>query len=152
MKNWKISHRNPINVAVFVLLFTAILLTGICTAEDLVLHLSFDDLNGKVAKDSSEFGNDATFSGSPKLVDGKFGKAIDFDGKTWAEIPDHDSIDIVDGITIELWANPERRVLSKPVLKKVLLGRRACIPLQHTTEAGQSSNSLICLKIAMTKI
>ena len=105
MKNWKISHRNPINVAVFVLLFTAILLTGICSAEDLVLHLSFDDLNGKVAKDSSEFGNDATFSGSPKLIDGKFGKAIDFDGATWAEIPDHNSIDIVDGITIEFWAN-----------------------------------------------
>ena len=103
MKNWKISHRNPI--VVFVLLFTVILLTGVCSAEDLVLHLSFDDLNGKVAKDSSEFGNDATFSGSPKLVDGQFGKAIDFDGATWAEIPDHDSLDIVDGITIEFWAN-----------------------------------------------
>ena len=76
----------------------------ICDAQDLVLHLSFDELAGKVAKDSSEFGNDATFKGSPKLIEGVFGKALEFDGKTSGQIPDHASLDIVDGITIEFWA------------------------------------------------
>ena len=93
------------NIAVCVMLFTVIFITEISFADDLVLHLSFDDLNGDVAKDLSKFENDATFKGNPKLVEGQFGKAVDFDGKTWAEIPDHASIDIVDGITIELWAN-----------------------------------------------
>lgn len=77
---------------------------GICSAQDLVLHLSFDELSGKVAKDLSEFGNDATFKGSPKLIEGVFGNALEFDGKTSGQIPDHASLDIVDGITIEFWA------------------------------------------------
>ena len=84
------------------LIFT--LATGICPAQELVLHLPFDALKGKVANDLSEFGNDVTFKGSPKLQDGVFGKALKLDGKTYGEIADHDSLDIVDGITIEFWA------------------------------------------------
>ena len=79
-------------------------ISAICEAQELVLHLSFDALDGKVAKDSSEFGNDATFKGSPKLIEGVFGKALEFDGKTSGQIPDHASLDIVDGITIEFGA------------------------------------------------
>ena len=78
--------------------------SAVCEAQELVLHLSFDALDGKVAKDRSEFGNDATFKGSPKLIEGVFGEALEFDGKTSGQIPDHASLDIVDGITIEFWA------------------------------------------------
>ena len=79
--------------------------TTVCRAQDLVLHLSFDALAGDVVKDQSEFGNDATFNkGNPKLIDGVFGKAMEFDGKTAGEIDDSPSLDIVDGITIEFWA------------------------------------------------
>ncbi len=79
--------------------------TTICGAQDLVLHLSFDELAGDVVKDLSEFGNDATFNkGNPKLIDGVFGKAMEFDGKTAGEIADSPSLDIVDAITIEFWA------------------------------------------------
>ena len=79
--------------------------TTIYGAQDLVLHLSFDELAGDVVKDLSEFGNDATFNkGNPKLIDGVFGKAMEFDGKTAGEIADSPSLDIVDAITIEFWA------------------------------------------------
>ena len=91
--------------AIFCFLF--FVLMGIATigdTQDLVLHLSFDELEGKVAKDLSDFGNDATFKGAPKLIEGVFGKALEFDGKTSAQIPDHASLDIVDAITIEFWA------------------------------------------------
>lgn len=91
-------------IGLSILMFSVFFFPEITNAEDLVLHLSFDELNGKVSKDSSEFRNDVTFTGSPKLVEGKFGNAIDFDGKTHGEVPDHSSIDIVDGITIEFWA------------------------------------------------
>ena len=84
------------------LIFT--LATRTCPAQELVLHLSFDALKGKIASDRSGFGNDVTFEGSPKLREGVFGKALKFDGKTYGEIADHDSLDIVDGITIEFWA------------------------------------------------
>lgn len=80
-------------------------ITTVCNAQDLVLHLSFDELAGDVVKDQSKFGNDATFNkGNPKLIDGVFGKAMEFDGKTAGEIDDSPSLDIVDGITIEFWA------------------------------------------------
>lgn len=105
MKNWTNSFKILTSSVVYVFLFTSIFIIGLCSADDLVLHLSFDELKGDVVEDLSEFGNDATFKGDPKLVDGQFGKALGFDGKTWGEISDHDSIDIVDGITIELWAN-----------------------------------------------
>lgn len=88
---------------IFCMLFL-ISLAAVCSAQDLILHLTFDALDGKVAKDLSEFGNDATFKGNPKLIDGVFGKALEFDGKTSGEIADHPSLDIVDGITIEFWA------------------------------------------------
>lgn len=86
------------------LFFLLITMTAVGEAQELVLHLSFDELAGDVAKDLSEFGNDATFKGNPKLIDGVFGKALEFDGKTSGQIPDHASLDIVDGITIEFWA------------------------------------------------
>ena len=88
-------------LALFLVLIT---MTAVGEAQELVLHLSFDELAGDVAKDLSEFGNDATFKGNPKLIDGVFGKALEFDGKTSGQIPDHASLDIVDGITIEFWA------------------------------------------------
>ncbi len=92
--------------SVFFLGFFLVLITmtAVGEAQELVLHLSFDELAGDVAKDLSEFGNDATFKGNPKLIDGVFGKALEFDGKTSGQIPDHASLDIVDGITIEFWA------------------------------------------------
>ncbi len=88
-----------------VLCFALISVTAICGAQDLVLHLSFDALEGDVVKDLSEFGNDAIFNkGNPKLIDGVFGQAMEFDGKTAGEIDDSPSLDIVDAITIEFWA------------------------------------------------
>ncbi len=92
------------SVFFFTLFFLLITMTMVGEAQDLVLHLSFDELAGDVAKDLSDFGNDATFKGNPKLIDGVFGKALEFDGKTSGQIPDHASLDIVDGITIEFWA------------------------------------------------
>ena len=92
------------SVFFFGLFFLLITMTMVGEAQDLVLHLSFDELAGDVAKDLSDFGNDATFKGNPKLIDGVFGKALEFDGKTSGQIPDHASLDIVDGITIEFWA------------------------------------------------
>ena len=92
------------SVFFFGFFFILITMTMVGEAQDLVLHLSFDELAGDVAKDLSDFGNDATFKGNPKLIDGVFGKALEFDGKTSAQIPDHPSLDIVDGITIEFWA------------------------------------------------
>lgn len=72
-------------------------------ANELVLHLSFDEGAGSVAKDSSKLKNDCTLKGNPKWIDGKFGKALELDGATWGEVPDSDSLDLTDAMTIEAW-------------------------------------------------
>ncbi len=93
------------HITIFITLFFMLIVLAVpCPAKELVLHLTLDELDGKVAKDLSQFGNHATFDGNPELIEGVFGQAIAFDGKTSAQIPDHASLDIVDGLTIEFWA------------------------------------------------
>lgn len=43
-------------------------------------YWKFDEGNGTVAYDSSEYGNDGTLYGSCSWVDGKYGKALWFSG------------------------------------------------------------------------
>ena len=49
----------------------------------------FDDISGsKTVKDSSNNGKDGTLEGNQKLVEGKFGKALEFDGaSTFVDVP-----------------------------------------------------------------
>ncbi|MBM3211388.1 LamG domain-containing protein [Candidatus Poribacteria bacterium] len=70
-------------------------------ATDLVLYLPFD---GNL-KDASGNGNNAILKGNEKWVDGKFGKAFNFDGATYMEVEDKkgSGFDGVSGLTIELW-------------------------------------------------
>jgi len=72
-------------------------------ANELVLHLSFDEGAGSIAKDASKFKNDCALKGNPKWIDGKFGKALEFDGATWGEVADSDSLDLTGAMTIEAW-------------------------------------------------
>ena len=106
MKHFLLYPKILTKSAWFVFFVTAIfMMTTVCYANDLVLHLTFDELRGDVAEDISKFGNDATFQGDVELITGKFGKALEFDGASWGEIPDNDSLDMVDGITIHFWTN-----------------------------------------------
>lgn len=106
MKHFSLYPKILTKSARFVFFVTAVfMMTTICYANDLVLHLTFDELRGDVAEDISKFGNDATFHGDVELITGKFGKALEFDGASWGEIPDNDSLDMVDGITIHFWTN-----------------------------------------------
>jgi hypothetical protein len=68
----------------------------------LVAYWSFDEGEGETAKDSAGE-NDGTIY-NPKWVDGKVGKALEFDGESvCVEVPDSEALDITDAITIEAW-------------------------------------------------
>lgn len=75
---------------------------GAYSANELVLHLSFDEGSGQVANDISSFKGVCALKGSPKWIDGKYGKALELDGKTWGEVPDADHLDL-QSMTIETW-------------------------------------------------
>lgn len=62
----------------------------------------FDEGSGDTAKDFSGNGHDGEVVGGPDWVDGKFGKALEFDGiDDWVEV---EEIGTFDEITICVWA------------------------------------------------
>lgn len=72
----------------------------------------FDEGKGDTVKDWSENGNDGKISGA-KWIDGKFGKALEFDGATSKiDIPDSDNLNGLNEITILSWVYLRRGVTS----------------------------------------
>ncbi len=66
----------------------------------------FDESAGDVAKDSSFNGNDGTLVKSPERVDGKFGRALEFDGTNGVEIDQPANFDFLTW-TYVLWFRAE---------------------------------------------
>ena len=63
----------------------------------------FDEGKGNVVTDASENGLEGEFEGKPKWVEGKFGKALEFDGKgAYVQIAAHENPR--DAITVTAWA------------------------------------------------
>ena len=68
----------------------------------------FDETGGKIAKDSSDNGNDGDLVGGAKWVKGKFGNAIELNGKdAWVTVPE---IGPLDDFTLMKWFNATGRV------------------------------------------
>lgn len=74
-----------------------------------ILYLSFDELDGNQAMDHSLHQNHGMLVGNPQLVDGKFGKALEFDGETDAvEVPHHNSLTATEAVTVMAWIHTPR--------------------------------------------
>jgi hypothetical protein len=85
-----------------------VLCVGVAYAQEgLVLHFSFDNVEGDRVKDESGNQNDGTMLGGAEIVDGKVGKAVKIDGATGrVEVADSDSLDIgMSSLTVECWLN-----------------------------------------------
>ena len=77
--------------------------------DSLILYLSFDELTGKRTIDHSKYKNHGEIFGSPKLVDGKFGKALEFNGVSdWVEVPHDDSLTVDKNVTVMAWIKTSR--------------------------------------------
>lgn len=77
--------------------------------DALILYMSFDTVDGKTTIDHSKYGNNGEMAGDPKHVNGKFSKALEFNGTTdWIEIPHDDSLTVDKDVTVMAWINPAR--------------------------------------------
>ena len=77
-------------------------------AEGLVLYFPFDEGAGDEAKDASGTGNDGDINGAKWADKGKYGGALEFDGKSYVEVPSSNSLEeLVEEVTIAVWVNPE---------------------------------------------
>ncbi len=96
MRNWLI----------LIVLFTCnIVLPIFAQDEHTVVLYAFNNVSGDVVTDLSERGNDGKLTGT-KLGDGKYQGGLVFGGNEagdFVEIPDSDSLDLVDGLTVEMW-------------------------------------------------
>lgn len=78
--------------------------------DGLVLYLTFDQIEGGKVKDMSGNSNDGIVNGDAKLVDGKFGKALEFDGiDDFVEVPLTPSITFGEGdsLTVQAWVKTD---------------------------------------------
>jgi hypothetical protein len=72
--------------------------------RSMVGNWKFDEGAGNTAEDSSGYGNDGTLYNNPTWVDGKYGKALSFDGvDDRIEAPHSDSLAMTQEYTIGAW-------------------------------------------------
>ena len=77
--------------------------------DSLILYLSFDELRGNSVIDHSSHENHGTLVGSPQLVNGRFGKALRFNGESdWVEVPHDDSLTVDENVTVMAWIHTPR--------------------------------------------
>ena len=101
--NYKMNIRNGF----IILLVTASLISMPISAQDrhTVCLYTFESISGNVLKDISGTGNDGEVTGA-ELGSGRFQRGIVFGGDLagdFVEIPDNDTIDLTDGLTVEMW-------------------------------------------------
>lgn len=92
-------------IALIVLLTTGIGLHSFAQDEHTVLLYTFETGNGNTVKDLSDYGNDGKLMG-PKWDNGNSGGGLAFGGngpRDFVEIPDSESLDVVEGLTVEMW-------------------------------------------------
>ncbi|RKU36262.1 hypothetical protein C6495_04065, partial [Candidatus Poribacteria bacterium] len=92
------------------IIYCVMLMAGACLFsyaqdEHTVALYTFETGSGKVVKDLSGKGNNGTLMGA-KWGEGNPGGGLVFGGnapRDFVEIPDSDSLDLVEGLTVEMW-------------------------------------------------
>ena len=92
-------------VVLIILLVAGEGILGFAQDEHTVVLYTFETGNGKAVKDLSGKGNDGELMG-PKWGEGNPGGGLVFGGngpRDFVEIPDSESLDLVEGLTVEMW-------------------------------------------------
>jgi hypothetical protein len=89
-------------------IFGCLMFVGLSSAkidEEAIIGMwLFDEGKGDLAKDLSGKGNDGKLMNNPQWLKGKFGQALEFDGKTnYVEVADSSSLDVSTEVSISLW-------------------------------------------------
>jgi hypothetical protein len=117
-----------------VVLFIAGMLTASSYAKldekTLVGLWMFDEGNGKTAKDGSPNKNDGALTGNPKWVNGKFGKALEFDGSNFVDMGSDESLQFDGDVTIVFWAKPENVAAGRQNIVCKSYGGEGCLTIE----------------------
>ena len=92
-------------LVIYLMLIAGVCLRSHAQDEHTVALYTFETGTGKVVKDLAGNGNDGTLMGT-KWGEGNPGGGLVFGGnapRDFVEIPDSDSLDLVEGLTVEMW-------------------------------------------------
>ncbi len=77
----------------------------------LFAYWNFDEGSGTIAHDSSGNGNNGNLTNGPIWIDGKYGKALSFDGvNDYVRVEASTSLDVTFQVTVETWVYPRAYV------------------------------------------
>jgi hypothetical protein len=107
MERSRIIMSRPSFLIISFALLTAFLSETMAAEPNLVGYWPLDEGSGKEAKDASGNGNNGEFVGDPQWVDGKYGKAVEFNGTSdYIEVLDADPISMDTDVTCAAWFRP----------------------------------------------
>ncbi len=109
-------------IALLTIIFPDVTFSQTAVKDDLVSYWSFNkaDIDGEVVKDS--FGsNHGVMKGKPKIVEGKVGEALEFDGSSYVEVPDNKSLQLWETYTLEAWIF-QKESRSSRIIDKITAG------------------------------
>ena len=117
-----------LSLIVLNLAFTAVSdaqLTGRKFLEAAVAMWTFEEVGREGIPDITGNGHDAKLVNKPVLVDGKFGKAVEFsdDRKNYLEVPDDVALNLEEVISISVWVKRPPRLQATDVAPYFILHR-----------------------------
>lgn len=133
------------NGLILLVIFASLFHSSLSAQDEHTVGLfTFDSISGDIVKDLSEKGNDGEVTGA-KLGSGKFRNSLVFGGDAvgdFVEIPDNDSIDLTDGLTVEMWLylNADSTAGGQGVTKG------------STYKVGPRDNSKVEIRMATTSV
>jgi glucose/arabinose dehydrogenase len=120
-RNIKTLGRTGLSLATAFLIAGVVLITHTSASPNgLVASYNFDEGSGATLNDRSGTGNNGTLTNGPAWnTSGKYGKALSFDGTNdYVNIPDSNSLDLTNGMTLEAWVKPTAATGYKNVIFK----------------------------------
>ncbi len=87
-------------------------------APGLVAYYSFSEGAGTSLYDSSCNGNNGVITNATWSTSGTAGGALVFNGSSWVEVPDSNSLDLTTGMTLEAWVNPASLSSNNDIINK----------------------------------
>jgi chitodextrinase len=111
----------------------------------LVAAYAFDEAAGSTVVDASGNGNTGTISGAARVVGGKYGGALSFDGvDDLVTVADAASLDLTGGMTLEAWVRPSSLGSSwRTAVLKERPGGLAYALYPHTGGRGPSGHVFV---------
>jgi hypothetical protein len=111
----------------------------------LVGAYKFEEASGSTVVDASGKGNTGTISGATRITQGRFGKALSFDGvNDWVTVNDAPSLDLTTGMTLEAWVYP---TVDMTRYSTVMLKEQPGGALYELVANGDQSQPLTTVKV-----